>query len=542
MATVAETIAQVLKNAGAEYAFGIPGGEVAPLIEALAAVGIKFVLTKHETAAGFMADAYWRRTGKLALCVTTLGPGVANAVNGIAQAYLDRSPVVLLTGSIDSRLNSQFPHQVFDHNRLYQPITKFSAQASPKTVQPQLMEALDVAYTQPFGPIHLDIPVDVSMMEVPPSSLIYSGARTYAPGLSVDAQAFLSGRLAGTLRPILIVGLEVLNEGSSRLDQVSGLIRQSGIPVFTTYKARGIVDETSDLSLGPVGLSPVFDRLAVEALEGADVVLLMGLDNVELRGEWASHFNRLGAIRLSTHQDDESVFRGLARIVASPVEVFRWIGDAGFWPEREGIRQWASSIKKAQGRLFTKTISLNRGLSPSYVLRRVAAAVPSNAIVTIDTGAMRILANHVWPMGHPLQVLQSNGLGTMGYGLPAAIGAGVGNPATPIVALVGDGGLLMFLGEMGLLNQYAPQTKVIVFVDQELALIRLKQERSQLRRTGVEFPSLDFVAMARGFGGIGWDVQTPEDLERALHDLNRDRDHFVLMAVHIDPDEYARYM
>ncbi|MEM7567675.1 MAG: thiamine pyrophosphate-binding protein, partial [Pseudomonadota bacterium] len=280
--TGADILGRALAEAGCTHAFGIPGGEVLALIEGLDKAGIRFILTKHENAAGFMAEGVWHAeshdapSGSAApgLLVATLGPGVANAINTVANAYQDRVPLLFLTGRVPAATAESYTHQVFDHRDLLRPIVKGSFEARPGTVGLVVQKALALSLDGQPGPVHLDLPIDVMeglaangdrVRPVPPAP------RTTAPADADDA-ALLA--LSRATRPLVIAGVDAVNEGAG--PAVAEFCQRHGIPLVTSYKAKGLLDEAHPLCLGAAGLSPKADGILLPLIAKADAILLAG--------------------------------------------------------------------------------------------------------------------------------------------------------------------------------------------------------------------------------------------------------------------------
>jgi acetolactate synthase-1/2/3 large subunit len=544
--TVAEVIAGELKERGVEFAFGIPGGEVVDLANALDAAGIRFILTKHETSAAFMADAYHRLTGRPGVCVATLGPGVSNAVTGAAQALLDRSAVLFLTGSVDSRLAPEYVHQVFDHGALLRPVTKWSGMATAANAARCIRTALAFAREGTPGPVHVDVPVDAAPREAP--SVVPEARSRVTPAEVPPAVVDeIHDRLSAARQPLLVAGLGAAPPGAGALALAEDLRRfvdAWSVPVFTTFKAKGLLPEDHPLSLGPVGLSPALDSLALGAVERSDLVLLLGVDPVELRREWMGAWSRPGTVAVGASRGATPAFaaeRELPGDVGSFIRVLgrRAPSDAEARRERAAAR--VAELRRLQDGCL-RTSADPSGISPGWALRRLADRLGRDALVTVDTGAMRILANHVWRVSTPNSLLQSNGLGTMGYALPAAVAAALVAGGRPVVALAGDAGCLMVLGELALFRELGVPATVVVFVDDQLALIKLKGMRGERPPVGVDFGAPDFAAMAAAFGGEGRRITRPEELEEALAQPSRDGAAFRLLEVHVDPAGYGGRM
>jgi acetolactate synthase-1/2/3 large subunit len=528
-----------MAEAGVRFAFGIPGNDVLELLRACTDRGIRFVLSKSETGAAFMAEAVTQVTDAPAACIFALGPGIAHGASGIAGAAQERAPVLVLGGEMVANRREIYNHQAFDHVGLMRPITKYAAELNAERAGQQTARALDIAMTHPRGPVFLNCPADATRAP----SREAAGAHApiaRAPGVAAKAiLGTLRDRLARASRPLALVGLGAL-AGSGTRAAVRAFLRAWNVPTLTTYKAKGVIAETEPLSLGAVGLSPVIDALTMPVMEESDLVIMIGFDPIELRDAWLDALpadpDRIVTLDHApqTHRVFDTgvqVTGDLAGTLAALAEAARPL--AG-WPAGR-----LSALKAAVANVV-RPRSLERAISPAALFHAVSRRVVPRMRMTVDVGAHRILANHVLACVSPGQLLQSNGLGHMGYAIPAGIGAALAGSG-PVVAMLGDGCALMSLGELALLAELALPVVVIVLVDDDLALIDLKQNKLNLARQGVGFVSPDFAALARGFGLAATAVETIAAFETAYAaalEAARVGGRPHVIAARVDPREY----
>ena len=533
--TVADALAERLYAAGIRYAFGVPGGEVLTLMGALERAGIRFVLVRHETAGGFMAEGVWHATGAPGLLVATVGPGVANTVNVVANAEQDRVPLVVLTGCVDRALTAGYTHQIFDHRAVLGPITKLSLEVDAQAAPKQIDKALRVAQEGRPGPVHLDLPVEVALA---PCEAPLRVTPLAAPSSPVGSDVFddARARLAAAERPLLLVGLELTEGGAVR----RAAERLPGLPVLTTYKAKGALPEDHPQSLGAAGLSPKADALLLPFVKRADVVLLAGYDPIEMRRSWCEPFGE-GAtvIELARVPNDHDVHAATHAFACDPAVGLDALTEGvtlakAPWPTGEPAR-----LRRALHAAFEPGTEEHAGrLSPGRALDAVARATPEHARVTVDTGAHRILLSQQWRFQQAHRLLQSSGLCTMACALPLAIGAKLADPDTPVVCVLGDGGLEMALGDLATLRDLGLGLVVVVLDDQSLALIEKKQRARGLPNVGVDFGAAEepavltqYAQIAHAFGGEGVMTSHAEGLREAVEEgLARD-DRFTLIHV-----------
>ena len=419
MPSVALHIASRLHEAGVRHAFGIPGGEVLAIIDALDRAGIAFHLVKHETPGGFMADAVAQLTRTPGVLVATLGPGVGNLVNAVAHAYLDRTPMMVLTACIDPGVGATYTHQVFDHSAVLSPITKASVTLGDGGAAALVDRALLLASTGAPGPVHLNVPTRVASVELegPCPPLPRRAPLSLAPGPDLEA---LVGWLRRAERPLILAGLGVLHHGAHA--ELREFARRSGAAVITTYKAKGVIPEDDPVVIGGAGLSPVADRALFKALNAADLVLCLGYDPVEMRDSWTQPWDpKTDSVEIAWAPKDHLVHRTKLEFVADLGIALSQLH--AMIPNRGGTT-WLDGTPAAARAEISE--SLRPGVAESWgphaVVETCRRVFPRETLATVDTGAHRILLSHVWSCYEPYGLLQSTGLATMGYGLPAAIG------------------------------------------------------------------------------------------------------------------------
>ncbi len=537
MPTVAEHLAHRLHEAGVRHAFGIPGGEVLAVMDALARAGIAFHLVKHETPGGFMADAVAHLTRTPGVLVATLGPGVSNLVTAVAHAYLDRTPMLVLTARIDPGVAPTYTHQIFDHGALLRPVTKATFTVGRDGATALVDRAVLLATADPPGPVHLDIPVRVASMEVERAreSLPRRARVGLAPGGELDT---LVGWLGRAERPLVLAGLGILHHDAHA--ELRAFVRRAGAAVITTYKAKGVVAEDDPAVIGGAGLSPVADRALFKALHAADLILCLGYDPVEMRDSWIQPWpTETDSAEIAGAPKDHLVHRTKLEFVADLKAALAHL--SVLVPERAG-RTWLDGTPAAVRTEIAESLRPpGARWGPHAVIATCRRVFPRETLATVDTGAHRILLSHIWPCYEPYGLLQSTGLATMGYGVPSAIGAKLVRPERPVVCFTGDASLEMVIGDLATLRDLRLPVTIVCFADRSLALIELKQRRLGLDNLGVDAPATDFAAIGRAYGGHGVRVQNASELEHACREALA-RDTFTLIEAVIDKAEYAQQM
>lgn len=536
-AKVADRMAETMRRYGVRFAFGIPGNDVLEIVRACEAAGIRFVLAKSEPSAAFMADAVTQVTGAPAACIFALGPGLANGVSGVAGALMERSPVLVLGGEMAGNRRQIYNHQVFDHVAAMAPVTKWSAELNPERAAQQTAKALDIATSHPAGPVFLNCPADATRAPAAEARPASPEARSYGVLPAADAEK-LHRALEGAQRPVALVGRGALAQTGA--DRVRDFLESWQLPFFATYKAKGVVPETHPLCMGAVALSPVVDDASLKLIHQADLVVLIGFDPIELRDAWLDAWAPDQAvISLDWTPQSHRIF-GCGDQYAG--DVFAMLGQLTRTEQRSS--GWDAGVlsgtKQEVARIVRPREPAGR-ISPAGLFHAVSRRISSDLLMTIDVGAHRILANHVLTCVTPGQLLQSNGLGCMGYAIPAAIGASLAAPERQVVAMLGDGCALMSLGELALMAELQLPVVTLVLNDDSLALIDLKQEKLALERQGVTFASPNFAKLAEGFGIAAERVASQSDLERALAAAIGTRRPALIEAL-VDPAEYREQM
>jgi len=526
---VADQLAQVFKTAGISHAFGMPGGEIVTFVDALQTSGIRFTLARNETAAAMMAAGTAVEGRQPGLLVTTIGPGLANGVNGIADAVQEKTPLLIVTGAVETKLDGRFTHQVIDHAVLLKPLVKASFRVTPTNAAHVAQRALDLALTAPMGPVHLDLAPDIAAAPAQ-SRVVQHQRREVMPTLARDDPQLqmLRDRLAAAERPLILAGFDAARADAGKALTQLAALRQ--IPVLTTYKAKGLVDERLPFSLGAAGLSPLADQHLIPLLAACDVLLLVGYDPIEMRSGWCDMpVDPDHIIEIGTSFADHSMYHARVRVCGPIASILEALHDEpkASWPQGE----------PQQTRARLNQAFASDGWGPHQIFETLADVMPADMTLTVDSGAHRILLSQKWQAQHPLSMLQSAGWCTMGGAIPLAIGAALQRRQRS-VAVLGDGGLEMTLGELGTIRDSGLPIVVLVLQDQSLALIALKQAQAQLPAVGVRLGNTDYARIAEAFGGHGVNVRNQTDLQMALERAFQSTD-FTLISCQIEAQSYV---
>jgi acetolactate synthase-1/2/3 large subunit len=525
MATVADLIVRRLRDAGVGCLFGVPGGGGnLDLIEAGARAGLPFALTSTETAAAIAAVAQAEIGFRPGACLTTLGPGAASVVNGVACAMLDRAPLIVFTDSHPAAARD-CTHQRLDHRALLAPVTKWSASLTPDHAAAAFAEALVRAMAPPCGPVHLDCPGDVLSAPVDATAPAPPEAAATGPARTAEWRR-LDPFIAGARKPLLLVGL------AARRPDAAAAIRAfcagRGVPAMVTYKAKGVVPDDHPC-FGGVFTNATLERPLVDE---ADLLIGIGMDPVELIPRPWTYTAPI--VNCGPWAADDAHVPFAAQAVGDVPAAMRHLDH--HLPSCE----WTHDVIRRKLDEQRARISIpGKALTAQRVVEVAAGRLAPVARVTVDAGAHMFPATVLWPVTEPNQLLISNGLSTMGFALPAAIGAAMLDRQRPVVALTGDGGLLMCVAELVTAVRERLRIIVIVFADAALSLIRVKQARRALRPAGVGIGDVAWVTLAESFGAAAFAAADELQLDRAV-EQSLAQPGPSLIEARIDPANYDR--
>lgn len=527
MTTTARVIGKRLHASGVRYVMGHPGGEVIDLIEGFREEGLDFVLTKHETAAGFMADAIGSCTGIPGVALGTLGPGATNLVTGVAHAHLDRSPMVAITGQLPVDRYETTTHQKLDLGALFTPITKWHARVTAANAGVVTERAIRVASSHRPGPVFLEIPSDVprqTALDGMPHDPVTVRAARFDTGAG-DRAAELLKRSA---RPVLLAGMDALSDAAAAA--ILRLVQAWSIPVMVGPKAKGVFREDHPLFVGTIEM--LGTGKLYEFIDGCDLVIMAGLEPVELDRDWSA---AAPVIHIGPLPNDDLYYHATVEMVG-PVELgLAVLHEAARAPSTAQPREDVVRFRREFREFVTPT---RDGMTAQSVLATLRRALPEEAIVTCDVGFNKAVTGQCWPAYQPRTFFMSNGLSSMGYGLPAALGLQLVHPGRRVACVLGDGGFAMLLAEVETAVRRALPVLIVVLADEALSQIKIGQERRGLPATGTTFGKLDYVALARAFGACGREVSTPKECAEAFA-WAATTGKPTIVAAHIDPTGYV---
>jgi len=506
----AELLVKCLENEGVEFIFGIPGEENIDVMDALLGSRIRFITTRHEQGAAFMADVYGRLTGKAGVCISTLGPGATNLITGVADANMDRAPVVAIAGQGATTRMHKESHQILDLVNVFQPITKYSSQIrEPEIVTEIVRKAFKVAQTEKPGACFIDFPENIAEVEVGDKKPIeVQSAYTSAPPEFKIAEA---ARIISEAKcPVIMAGNGVIRQHAC--DSLVSFAEVLRIPVATTFMAMGAIPFSSDYSLGTVGLKS--RDLVSFAFERADVVICIGYDMVEYHPE---QWNPLGD-KTIVHIDAMPAEVDERYIVATGVlgdigEALRGIAFAAKPKHRSPLKALRQSIVADRSRYAEDN---GFPVKPQKIVWDLRQALGPEDIVISDVGAHKMWTARMYQAERPNTCIISNGFAAMGIAVPGALAGKLAYPERKVVAVTGDAGFLMNSQEIETALRVGTPFVILIWNDAEYGLITWHQLRHFGRASHIAFNNPDFVKYAESFGAKGYRVDKAADLISTL--------------------------
>ncbi len=511
-----DLLIRCLENEGVERIFGVPGEENADVMLSLEDSDIDFILTRHEQGAAFMAEVHGRLTGEVGVCLGTLGPGATNLITGVADANMDRAPLVVVTGQADSRRLHKESHQAMDVVKMFEPVTKWGQRiAHPDNIPEVVRKAFKTATTEKPGACHIELSEDIAEMQTTTRPLAPQRLRRAVPDDKIVDRAF--DVIASAKRPIILAGNGSIRRRASR--QLRRFAEHTGIGVVSTFMAKGCVDMDAEYCLFTIGLQA--RDLVTCAVDAADVIITLGYDMVEYHPRlWnPDRDKRIVHIDFLPAEVDESY--------EVEVEV---VGDLAhtLWMLNERLERKPSRIdfdhkpQRAVRRDLLADFATHAEddtsgrIRPQKALWDARQALGPHDILLSDVGAHKMWIARHYQCHEPNTCLIPNGFCSMGFALPGAISAHLVHPDRRILAVCGDGGFLMNVQEMETARRLDANLVAMVWVDGGYGLISWKQDTQFGRHTNLSFGNPDWVKLADSFGWSGTWVERSRDLRAAL--------------------------
>jgi acetolactate synthase-1/2/3 large subunit len=532
----AEYLARFLRSRGVTHIFGLPGGENVPFLEAIRRSGIRFVLVHHEASAGFAADVTGQFTGIPGVCLSTVGPGAVNLLGTATAATLERSPVLAITADIDIGLRDKVSHMKVDLEGLFSQGTKASIRLSPDNIGESLVFAWQLAQTAPRGAVHLALSPETAILPVPggkSNSLQKPQSQMQLPDTTGASFQRVEQLIKSAADVFILAGLGV--EAAQAQGALLELADAWNVPLAVTPKAKGHFPETHPLYAGCY--SAYGDEALYQSLKGVDLILSVGVDGVDLiRTTWDVETPLVSVVASA---ENDPVFNPIATVVGNLSESLARLRPLRA-PDRNGPNRATLIRDEISKALETPYPVLPGSMKLNQLISALQQALPPEGVVTMDVGAFKLVFLQKWRADRPKSLFVSNGLSAMGYAIPGAIAIKLHQPDAQVVAVVGDGALLMYAGELATISRLGIPVVVLVISDNAYSLIRLKQIRNETTVFGTEFNAVDYRFLATGFGLDYYLIDDVDGAQNALEEALR-RSTPALVEARVNKEEYEHF-
>jgi acetolactate synthase-1/2/3 large subunit len=500
-----------LEAEGVQYVFGIPGEETLDLNESLSDSSIQFVPVRHEQGGAYMADAWGRLTGRAGVCLGTLGPGATNLVTAVADAFLDRSPLVALTGQSDLERMHKESHQYIDLIGILRPVVKWNARVSSAEIVPEVVrKAFKVAESEKPGSTHLELPEDVMARSLDARPLPRLAPVQPEPGMKELQRA--TEIIMAAENPIILAGNGAIRTHASRA--LRAFVHTTGIPVAETFMAKGLLDYEDPHALGTVGLQA--RDYALAGFEDADVVIAVGYDLVEhAPQQWNPHANKKIVVIDTVAAEIDEFFIPEVELIGDIAHVLARLA-AGCSRKQSAPPEPDRLRELVFGALADASDDDHFPMRPPRVLWDIRQALGRNDLLVSDVGLHKLWIGRMFPAHEPGTVLIANGLAGMGFALPTAIAAKLVDPHRHVATVSGDGGFLMNCQELETAVRLKTPVVNVIWENGQFGSIVWKQDNKFGRHFGVDFGNPDFVKLAEAFGAPAWRCTSAEEFSQRL--------------------------
>ncbi|MCM8776786.1 MAG: biosynthetic-type acetolactate synthase large subunit [Candidatus Omnitrophica bacterium] len=534
--TGAEIMVEALKKEGVDIIFGYPGGVLLPLCDKLYDSGINVILVRHEQGAAHAADGYARSSGRVGVCMATSGPGATNLVTGIATAYMDSVPVVAITGQVATHLIGSDAFQEVDITGITRPITKHNYLIKDvKDITRTVKEAFYIAKSGRPGPVLIDLPVDVQRaegkFEYPDEIEIRSYKPTYEGHPLQIERAWKAIKEAK--RPLFLVGGGVISSGAS--EHLRNFVEKTGIPVVFTLMGLGSIPGDHPLALGMLGMHGT--KYANYAVVESDLLIAVGCrfdDRITGKIETFAPHAKIIHIDIDPSSISKNIVVDIPIVGDAKNILSKLVENA----EKLHIEAWVKKImdwKEKHPLTYEKN-----GLKPQYIIEKLSGMLPDDAIICTEVGQNQMWTAQYYKFRKPRTLVTSGGLGTMGFGFPAAIGTQVANPDKIVLDIAGDGSIQMNIQELATAVYNKLPVKIIILNNRCLGMVRQWQQLFYKKRyafTCLEDAEPDFVKLADAYGAIGYRVNSTEEFDKIIPKVLKEKEKPVLVDCWICEEE-----
>lgn len=517
----AELFVKCLENEGVDYIFGVPGEENIDLMDALHDSPIKFIVTRHETGAAFMAAMIGRLTGKPGVCLSTLGPGATNMLTGVADANMDKAPVVAITGQAGLNRQHKASHQSYDIVSMYRPVTKWNSSIKSADTIPEIVrKAFKVAAEEKPGATHIELPEDIANTSVNQDNLSLK-SRVATKTLATDPMIKKAAeQINQSSKPIVLVGNGVTR--SQATEELKLFAEKLNAPVTETFMGKGALPSTHPLYTMATGL---FEKDYIDYLfEASDLVITIGYDMTEMAPQKWNQTGQIPVLHIDSQPAEIDSHYPLADSVVGDISqnLSRLTQLIDQRPEPSTSSDIVKLQEKMQEDFSQHNYDEAYPLKPQKIISDLRKALNDEDIVISDVGAHKMWLARMYPSQRPNTCLISNGLASMGFALPGAIGAKLVHPDRQVVAVVGDGGFLMTGSELETAVRLRLPIIILILRDEKYGLIEWKQEKEFGRASNIEFGNPDFIKLAEAFSVKGIRVNQAQELDQAIEQARKE--------------------
>jgi acetolactate synthase-1/2/3 large subunit len=508
---------KALEAEGVEYIFGIPGEENLDLLESMRGSNIKLILTRHEQGAGFMAATYGRLTGKVGVCLSTLGPGATNLVTPAAYAQLGAMPILMITGQKPIKTSKQGRFQVIDVVDMMRPITKYTTQVvSGDRIPSVVREAFRLASEERPGATHIELPEDIADEQT--STPLLSASVVRRPIAEYKAISAAISMIEKAKSPVLLIGAGANRKLTAKM--LNQFVEKTGIPFITTQMGKGVINENHKLFMGNTALSS--GDFVHRAIERADLIINVGHDVVEkppffmhVGGQQVMHIN------FETAAVDPVYFPQLE--VVGDIANTIWQLNEAIKPQAHWKLDFYQDVHEAYlEHRCAAELDDRFPILPERFVKEVRDAMPNDGIVTLDNGVYKIWFARNYPAHYPNTLLLDNALATMGAGLPSAMAAKLVHPDKAVITICGDGGFMMNSQEIETAVRLKLHIVIIILRDDAYGMIKWKQSNMGFDNYGLDYQNPDFVKYIESYGGKGWRVSAANQVSQQIKDCLAD--------------------
>lgn len=515
----AELIVDCLESEGVEYVFGLPGEENILLIKEIGNSGIKFILNRHEQGSAFMANVYGRLTHEPGVCLATLGPGATNLITGVADAYLDKAPMVAITAQADIKKLHKAVHQYIDLTGIFKNVAAWSKRIESADTIPEIFrKAFDIAKDLSM-PAHIEVPEDIAEEKSTAKPLKRFAHFAEIPGMQAIEKAAREINLANSA--VILAGNGVIRGEAWK--ELRGFAETSNIPVATTLMGKGAVDEESEFFIGTL----INERsLILDAFEKAELIIAIGYDYVEFSPQiWNKKKNKKIIHIHNSHPEIDEYYFPAISLIGEISDILKKLS-AGV--KRKKTNEEFLKIR-AESESYAAKYKRDRSMPVKpQTLVSMLNMLAEHSIIISDVGAHKFWLGKLYRVREANSLIISNGFSSMGFAIPGAVAAKLVLKDKNIIAACGDGGFMMSFQELETALRYNLPIKIIIFNDSRYGLIEAQEMKKYRKSFGVEFKNPDFVKLAEAFGAEGKRISKAHELENAIKEMLGSKNAFIL--------------